>query len=84
MTRPTCECGAAGIHPYPVAGTFHRAGDSRGQWALACDDCKRAMMSGDTAESAPDDWDVWARDHDGADWLTVQAPRRLAAGERAS
>lgn len=31
-----CECGAVGVHPYPIGGG----------WAFACDDCKASSLVG--------------------------------------
>ena len=48
-----CECGAVGVHPFPIGGG----------WALACDDC-RALAEMDAAVgmpgAAPADWAAWA------------------------
>lgn len=49
-----CECGAPGLHPYPIGGG----------WALSCDDCKAAAIM-DAAVGMPDEgadaaqWDEW-------------------------
>jgi hypothetical protein len=47
-----CECGAVGVHPYPIGGG----------WALACDGC-RAGSERDAGDGASrETWEQWRRD----------------------
>jgi hypothetical protein len=52
-----CECGAVGVHPYPIGGG----------WALACGECRAASIADAGAEGADrETWEQWRRDAEGA------------------
>jgi len=54
LAEVRCECGADGVHPFPIGGG----------WALACDECREASimdaavgMPGEGADGAT--WETW-------------------------